>query len=69
MGYLVLTRKEGEQLRLTVAPGADPEKLLQHLIRDGITVNVAEARHGKASLGIEAPREVLVLREELSSHG
>jgi hypothetical protein len=35
MGYLVLTRKEGEQLRLPLAPGADPEKLIQHLIRDG----------------------------------
>lgn len=67
MGYLVLTRKEGEQLRLTVAPGADPAKLLQHLIRDGITINVAEARGGKASLGVDAPREVLVMREELVS--
>lgn len=65
MGYLVLTRKEGEQLRLTVAPSTDPQKLLQHLIRDGITINVAEARHGAASIGIEAPREVLVLRDEL----
>lgn len=67
MGYLVLTRKEGEHLRLTLALGANPEKLLQHLIRDGITISVAEARHGSASIGVEAPKELLVLREELAT--
>jgi sRNA-binding carbon storage regulator CsrA len=66
MGFLVLTRNEGEELRLTMAPGASPERLLQHLIRDGITIHIKEARHGKAAVAVEAPREILVLREELT---
>lgn len=65
MGYLVLTRKEGEQLRHTIDPGVDAEKFLQHLLRDGITIHVGEITNRHVRVGIEAPSEVLVLREEL----
>jgi len=40
MGYLALTRREGQQIRLTIDPGVDTEKLLQHLLRDGITITL-----------------------------
>lgn len=65
MGYLTLSRREGEQIRLTIDPGVDPEKLLQHLLRDGITINVGEIGRSQVKISIEAPPDVLVLREEL----
>ncbi|WP_397377106.1 carbon storage regulator [Pseudomonas sp.] len=65
MGYLTLTRPEGQHIRLTIDPGVDTEKLLQHLLRDGITIRMANIDGHKASLAIDAPREILILREEL----
>ena len=32
MGYLCLTRHEGELIRITIDPGVDTEKLLRHLL-------------------------------------
>jgi carbon storage regulator CsrA len=46
---LVLTRQAGQWLRI----GAD------------VRVQVVHARHGRVLLGVEAPRAVAVLREEL----
>jgi sRNA-binding carbon storage regulator CsrA len=65
MGYLVLSRREGEQIRLTVAPGADPETLLKQLLKDGITISVGEIAQRQVKIGIHAPKEVLVMRDEL----
>jgi carbon storage regulator len=49
---LVLTRRAGERL----------------LIGDNIAVTVVRAERGKVRLGIEAPPDVVVLREELTPH-
>ena len=65
MGYLILTRHEGDQIRLTIDPGVDTVKLLEHLLRDGITLHVAEIAGTRVRIGVEAPRSVLVLRDEL----
>lgn len=65
MGFLTLTRREGEQIRMTIDPGVNTDALLQHLLRDGITLHVGELRGGKVRIGVEAPKEVLVLRDEL----
>lgn len=65
MGYLVLTRHQGDQIRLTIDPGVDTEKLLKHLLRDGITLHVSEIVGARVRIAVDAPREVLVLREEL----
>jgi carbon storage regulator len=46
---LLLTRKETEEIK----------------IGDAITIRVLKSRHGKTLLGIEAPRDVKVLRSEL----
>lgn len=67
MGYLTLTRREGEKVQLSIAPAVDTTALLQHLLKDGISIHVGEVRGGKVRISIEAPREMLVLREELSS--
>lgn len=40
MGYLTVTRREGEMIRLTIDPGVDAEKLLKELLRDGITMHI-----------------------------
>ncbi len=65
MGYLALTRTEGQQIRLTIDPGVDTEKLLQHLLRDGITITIGAIDKRKVKVAIEAPKEVLILREEI----
>lgn len=65
MGYLTLSRREGEQIRLTIDPGVDTEKLLQHLLRDGITIHIGEMHGGHVRVGVEAPKQVIVMREEI----
>jgi hypothetical protein len=40
MGYLVLTRHEGDQIKLSIDPGVDTATLLKHLLRDGIAIHV-----------------------------
>jgi sRNA-binding carbon storage regulator CsrA len=67
MGYLVLTRHEGDQIKLSIDPGVDTAKLLQHLLRDGITIHVGEIGAGKVKIGVDAPKEILILRDELVS--
>jgi sRNA-binding carbon storage regulator CsrA len=68
MGYLALTRSEGQKIRLTIDPGVDTEKLLHHLLRDGITITMGTIDGHKAVVAIEAPKEVVILREELSNN-
>ncbi|MNF94180.1 hypothetical protein D3C84_768800 [compost metagenome] len=55
MGFLTLTRHEGERIKLSIDPGVDTEALLKHLLRDGITIHVGELGSGKARISIEAP--------------
>ena len=50
---LVLSRKESERIRLG----------------DSIVVTVVRVAGDKVRLGIEAPADMLVLREELEPHG
>lgn len=40
MSRLVLTRRAEQSVVLTLDPAADPEKVLQLLMRDGITLSV-----------------------------
>ena len=40
MGYLCLTRRDGENIRLTIDPSVDLAKLLHLLLRDGITIRI-----------------------------
>lgn len=50
---LVLSRKESQRIRLG----------------DSIVITVVRVAGDKVRLGIEAPREMLVLRDELEVHG
>lgn len=66
MGFLTVTRREGEIIRLTIDPGVDTEKLVKQLLRDGITVHVGAIKgHGQVRIGIDAPKQLLILRDEL----
>lgn len=66
MGFLTITRREGEMIRLTIDPGVDTEKLLKQLLRDGITVHVGAIQgHSQVRIGIEAPKQFLIQRDEL----
>ncbi len=38
MSHLMLTRRVGQSIVLTLAPDADPEKALLQFLRDDITV-------------------------------
>ncbi len=67
MGYLCLTRHEGELIRITIDPGVDTEKLLRHLLRDGITIGVAHVQAHQVRLAIEAPLQMRILRDELTA--
>lgn len=66
MGYLSLTRQEGDLIRLTIDPAVNTEALLRHLLRDGITVHVGEIQNGRVRVSIDAPKQVLILRGELA---
>lgn len=65
MGYLVLTRREGEKISLRVQPGTNPDDLLAQLLLDGITVTVKDIEAGRAKIAIEAPLDLQILRSEL----
>lgn len=65
MGYLSISRSDGEQIRLTIDPDVDPAKLLPQLIRDGITIYVDTRGQGAVRIAIEAPKQIGIFREEL----
>lgn len=67
MGYLVLSRSEGEQITLRVQPGTDPDDLLAQLLLDGIIVHVGQMSGGQVRIGIEAPQDLQILRSELEA--
>ncbi|SEJ57313.1 carbon storage regulator, CsrA [Pseudomonas linyingensis] len=63
---LILGRRVGEKIHLTIDPSADQEEALRRLIADGIEIEVASIKNNNhVRLAIAAPRELLVLREEL----
>lgn len=64
VGYLILSRMEGERIHLSIDSDADPAAVLEQL-RSGIYIDVSQIKGGQVRLGIEAPPEVLVMRSEL----
>lgn len=64
---LIIGRRFGEKIRLTIDPSADPQEALRRLIEEGIEIKVACIKNlNHMRLGIMTPREVLVLREDHS---
>jgi len=65
MGRLIVTRRTNEQIRLTLKPGASINDLLLELEDTGIWITMIETDGARARLAIDAPDQLLVLREEL----
>lgn len=65
MRHLVLGRREGEQIFLTIDPSADPARLLEQLQRDGIMLTMREVGHSRVRISIEAPSDIYIARGEL----
>lgn len=65
MAYLVLTRHQGERLYLSIREDADETELLEQLRSGGIYIDVLELNERKVRLGLDAPRDILILREEV----
>jgi len=65
MGYLVLSRREGESITLRVQPGTNAEELLEHLLLDGITIKLKDIDGSRVKVAIEAPLDLQILRSEL----
>lgn len=64
-GFLALTRKIDEAICITMQPWADPQAALLSLKREGIWVVFVGPHNDGIKLLIQAPQELLVLREEL----
>lgn len=64
---LILSRKAGQKLVIILDPAADPQEFLRALQANGIEITVKEigGRGAQVRLMVDAPRELLVLREEL----
>lgn len=60
-----MSRKEGENIHLSIDPDADPVAVLERL-HSGIYIDVTRITGSQVRLGIEAPPEVLVVRGELA---
>lgn len=65
---LVLGRRIGEKLVLTINPDADPQQAMRALLEEGIEISVVDydTKRKQVRLSVRAPREMLVLREELA---
>jgi len=40
MSHLMLTRRVGQSIVLTVAPGVGPKRAIRQLLRDGVTIEI-----------------------------
>ena len=63
---LILTRRPGESLIIELSPNVDPATPVGDLLADGIEVRLLDCGRGSAKIGVEAPLELTVLREEIA---
>ena len=67
MGFLILSRREGEGITLSLKADYPAEELIRQLREGGIRILVTEIIGNQARVGIEAPRGVLIVRDELKT--
>lgn len=65
MSYLVLTRRTDEIINLSLRPGADEEEVLDQLFNGGINIRVLKLQGDRVQLGIQAPADISIMRQEL----
>jgi len=64
---LVLTRREGETITLSPSKNVEPDVTEGELFSGGPIINEVVESGPQTKLGIDAPRDLKVLRLELSS--
>lgn len=64
MPHLIVTRGEGQRLYLHVHPDADPATIVVQLQSEGIVIEVHSTTSRITRLGIHAPADVSIIREE-----
>ena len=65
---LTLTRKEGESILISLSEDADPNLTLADLFANGpLALQVKSIKGKQVSLGFDAPKELLILRQELQA--
>lgn len=63
---LMIARKEGEILELSVSPNIDPNTPISEVFGDrAIKIKVDSPHLNQVKLAIDAPPDILILREEL----
>lgn len=67
MGFLILSRREGEGITLSLKADYPAEELIRQLREGGIRILVTDIIGNQARVGIEAPRGVLIVRDELKT--
>jgi sRNA-binding carbon storage regulator CsrA len=65
MSYLVLTRRTDEIINLSLRPDADEEEVLDQLFNGGINIRVLKLQGDRVHLGIQAPANISIMRQEL----
>jgi sRNA-binding carbon storage regulator CsrA len=65
VGRLTLTRHVGEEIVITLAPGADAGDVLDWLASDGVVISVEALGQKQQAVHIKAINGLLVLRSEL----
>ena len=65
---LILTRREGEAILISMAENADPNLTLAELFANGpLQLQIKKISGKQVSLSFDAPRELLILRNELEN--
>ena len=63
---LILTRRPGEGLTIGLDPSVDPRTPMGEILgQAGIRVRVVAGRSNQVRVGIDAPSELVILRDEL----
>ena len=65
---LIISRRSGEEFVLFPVQGISAEELMAQM-SEGITIRINAAEKGKASIAIDAPKDINILRSELIIRG
>jgi len=63
---LIVKRLPGEAIHVLPSPDLDPDMRVSDLFKDGnIEIHLLKSQYGFASIGVDAPESLVILRNEL----